>query len=316
MVRTLAVAILAAAVVVSAGGARDAGGILGPTSIAIGFGSIWVGMGNGDIVRLDARTGERQARLRGVPTSSVHGLTVTSGAVWGLRGRAVRIDPRNNSVREVRRVGSAALFAIGRSVGAIWVAGSNEVLRISSRRAMLGARVRIPGRAMGLATSARDVLVVSALTKGPITGPSGDWAIRRIDPATNRISKPLVRLRCIPTMVIDPRAVWTADECEGTLTRRHPETLASTGSLSVPPGYSVPMVAFGDVWLIGSRSVLRIDPRELRVVARIRTHGVSAAVGAGGLWVLDLGDGIRGAVRRIDPATNRVVRVFEVSARR
>jgi DNA-binding beta-propeller fold protein YncE len=311
------VAIVAVALVLGVGGAR-AGGILGPTSIAIGFGSVWVGMGNGDIVRLDARTGVRQARLRGVPTSSVHGLTVTSGAVWGLRGRVVRIDPRRNSVREVRRVGSAALFAIGPAAGAIWVAddGSNELLRISAPRTALTARVRIPGRAMGLATSKRDVLVVSAPTKGPITGPSGDWAIRRIDPATNRASEPLVRLTCYPSIAIGPRAVWTADECDGTLTRRRAQSLVPTGSLSVPLGYGVPVVAFGDVWLIGSRSVLRIDPRELRIEARIPTHGVSVAVGAGGLWVLDLGDGIRGAVRKIDPATNRVVRVFEVGARR
>lgn len=307
---------MAATLALSAGGAR-AGGILGPTSIAVGFGSVWVGMGNGEIVRLDARTGDRQARFRGAPTSFVHGLVAAYGAVWAVRSRVVRVDPRRNTVREVRGFGSATAFAIRRAARALWVAddGSNEVVRIRAGSGELAARVAVPGRAFGLATGDRDVLSVSAPTNGPITGPSGVWLIRRIDPATNRISSPLVRLDCYPAMAIARDAVWTADECSGSLTRRDPQTLAATGSLSLSPAYRVPVSGFGALWLIGPQNVLRIDPDKLAVVATIRARGVAAAVGAGGIWVLDMGNGVRGSVRMIDPATNRIARVFKVSAK-
>jgi hypothetical protein len=315
--QSLAVALLAAAVTLGAGGAR-AGGILGPTSIAVGFGSVWVGMGDGDVLRLDTHTGQRQARLRGGSTAFVHGLVATPTAVWTVRGRVARIDPRTNGVREVRRVGSATLFAIAATNHGIWVVddGANEVLRIAPARLALLGRIRIPGRAAGLATGTHVTFVVTSRTRGPLIGPSGSWLIRRIDPSANRLSAPLVRLGCYPSIAIGAAAVWTTDECQGSLTRRNPRTLASTGMLSVPPAHWVPVVGFGSLWLIGPLAVIRIDPKNLRVVATIRrASGLAAAIGAGGVWVVDAGDGVRGSVRKIDPQTNRVTKVFEVDAR-
>ena len=52
----------------------------GPTSIAVGFGSVWVGFGSGVIVRFDGSSGNAQASIGGV--AYVHGIAAASGAIW------------------------------------------------------------------------------------------------------------------------------------------------------------------------------------------------------------------------------------------
>src|SRR5919109_1250722 len=130
-----------------------AGGVEGPTTIAVGFGSVWVGLGTGEVVRLDGRTARETARLPGSPTGFVHALVGGHGAVWALRGRLTRIEPRNNSIRAVRGIGSATTFTAAVGAGAIWIAddGSSAVLRVDPRRLRTAAVVHVPGRALGLA---------------------------------------------------------------------------------------------------------------------------------------------------------------------
>jgi hypothetical protein len=61
------------------------------------------------------------------------------------------------------------------------------------------------------------------------------------------------------------------------------------------------------VWLIGGREAVRVDPASMRVTAKVRVRAHTAAPDASALWLLDLGDGRTGFVRRLDPRTNRVV---------
>ena len=287
----------------------------GPTSIAAGFGSVWIGLGNGHVVRIDAGSGREQARLRAHPTAFVHGIVAAYGAVWAVRSSVVRIDPRANVVREVGRVGSATLFNIQAGAGALWLPddGANEIIRVDPKSAALVARIRVPGRAFGVWAGRSDVLVLTVPGKGPVTGPAGSWPIRRLDPRTNRLSRPLVRLRCHPGLTIGRAAVWTVDECRGLLVRRDPRTLRPTGLLSLPRRWSVPVLGFGSLWIAGGRRLYRIDPESLRVHASIKLRCSAAAVGAHALWVLDSGDGTHGAVTKIDPRTNRIVSRFEVA---
>jgi YVTN family beta-propeller protein len=90
----------------------------------------------------------------------------------------------------------------------------------------------------------------------------------RVDPSTNRTSGPRVTLGRAPVaLAVANDALWIADELDGILTR--------------------------------------VDPSEMRVVARIKVGrgptGVAAS--AGSIWVANTGDG---TVSRVDPATNRV----------
>jgi streptogramin lyase len=285
-----------------------AGGIEGPTTIAVGFGSVWVGMGSGEVVRLDPQTRRETSRLPGAPTAFVHSLVAGNGAVWALRGRMTRIDPRTRAVREVRGVGSATGFTAAVSSGAIWMAddGNNAVVRIDPQRMRRAAVIRVPGRAFGLAAGGRHVFVVSVPGRGPVTGPGGARLLRRVDPETNTVSRPLARLNCDPGMAVAKDVLWTTNPCDGWLVRRDADTLSPTGRMRVPR-WKAPVLGFGSVWLVGGNRLLRVDPERLRVVASIPVKGTTAAVGEAAVWVLSMGNGIRGSVRKVDPRTNRVV---------
>lgn len=306
MRRTLAAALVAGAVLLVP--SAVAGGIMGPTRIAAGFGSIWVGMGSGEVVRLDARSSREISRLKGGPTEFVHGLAVGHRAVWILRGRVTKFDPRSGAAREVRGIGSATAFALAVGAGAVWVAddGSNSVVRIDPRRMRRAAVIRAPGRAFGLAARGRHVFVVSVPSSGPVTGPGGRRLLHRINPKTNRLSPPLVELDCDPGIAIGTETVWTSDPCSGALVRRDAKTLRATGRIEAPTG-SAPILGFGSVWLVGGDRLLRVNPATLRITASLAVRGSAAAIGADAVWVLSMGNGIRGKVIRVDPRTNRVV---------
>jgi hypothetical protein len=306
VVRVLAAVLVAGALVLVP--SAVAGGILGPTTIAVGFGSVWVGLGSGEVVRVDPRTGRERARLEGGPTEFVHGLGVGHGALWVLRGRLTKLDPRSGTLRDVRGIGSATAFTIAVGKSAVWVAddGANAVTRIDPRRMRRAAVIRVPGRAFGLAARGRQVLVVSVPGSGPATGPSGRRHLHRIDPETDRLSPPLVELDCDPGIAIGTTAVWTTDPCAGALVRRHPKTLSPVGRVKVPTTYGITL-GFGSVWLVTGDRLLRVNPETLRIAASIAVRGTSLAIGPDAVWVLSLGNGVRGNLARIDPRTNRLV---------
>ncbi|MGH2577383.1 MAG: hypothetical protein ACRDG9_06495, partial [Actinomycetota bacterium] len=95
-----------------------------------------------------------------------------------------------------------------------------------------------------------------------------------------------------------------------------PPTPQPAGTVTVAVGGSPIDVAVDDasVWVAtvtdpsGRGEVVRIDPTDGRVVARIPLPEVGAlAVGEGGVWVVNLG---HGTVTRIDPETDEVADVI------
>jgi hypothetical protein len=309
----LAGIVLAAAIVVAASRDAAAGPAKGegPQTIAAAFGSIWVGTGSGAVLRINAKTGDVQAVFRN--TGFVHALAAGFGSIWALQDRVVRIDPRSGRAHELPETGSATTFNLEAGAGAIWVAdgGRNAVDRIDPRKSRRVATVRVPGRAWGLAAGRGQVLVVSAPARGPLTGPGGPRELRRIDPATDQLSAPLVRLDCDPLITIARRVIWTVDPCKGKLAARSPETLEATSFRDVPR-WGTPVIGFGSLWVVGSRSLVRLDLNTLRIVARIRVGGASPVVGGGALWLLDYRGGRGEVIHRIDPHKNRVAATFRV----
>jgi streptogramin lyase len=304
-----------AVAVVAAGGAAAKGE--GPTSIAAGDGVLWVGMGNGDVLAVDGARDRVARRVTGGPTSYVHSLADRFGALWIVRGELSRFDPRRDTLREVP--GTAGATVIAASAGAVWLADDSSVgvLRIDPLRATVTARVPVPGRTLGIAAGADSVIVVSAPTSGPITGPQGARQLRRIDPRTNRLSPPLARLDCDVGVAAGSRFVLTFDMCTGVLARRNPVTLrvqrqTRTGLLS-----QTPALGFGSVWLASRGGTFRLDPRTLQIVARIDARSVVVTVGPGAVWAFDPGYGRRPAtIRQIDPATNRLVDTTTIAVQR
>jgi DNA-binding beta-propeller fold protein YncE len=302
--------LIVAGVLLAAGAGDGAAKGGGPTSFAAGFGSVWIGMGNGDVLRLDAQTGRQQARLRSGHSGFVHALAVGYGALWVVRDRVARIDPGHRLTLEIPGTASGTAFAIAVGAGSVWVAddGANEILRIAPKRAKLIAGVDVPGRAWGVAAGRESVIVISVPTNGPVSGPDGSRLLRRLNPKTNELSRPLARLTCDAGVAVTSRAVWTLDACTGVLARRDPRTLEVRRERAMHVLSQTPVFAFGSLWLARRGGTLRVDPTTLRVRAVIPARSVAVAVGAGFVWAFDAGGPQRRpALRRIDPRTNRVI---------
>jgi streptogramin lyase len=306
-VRPYALLVLVAAFVVvgSSASARDLKGD-GPTSLAVAFESLWIGMGNGDVVRREPRTGRVQARLRGSATGFVHDLVATKGAVWVVRDGLTRIDPRTNVARDVPGVPSATAFAISAGARALWVVDSrsNAILRVDPKRVRVVARIRLRGHAWGIAAGRAVVVAVSVPAAAVQTGPKGPRLLRRIDPVTNRLAPPLTRLGCDAGIAVGDRAVWTLDVCTTVLARRDAATLRVVLQRKFAAVSQTPVLAFGSIWLASRGGVLRVDPATLRIVRRIPARSLSLTVGTGSVWAFDPP---HGRVREIDPATSRVI---------
>lgn len=276
----------------------------GPTSIAVGFGSVWIGFGSGDIVRFDASSGNAQARIRG--TAYVHGLAAASGAIWVVAGGVTRVDPVTGVTRDVRGLADADLVEIAGGAGALWIVdgSSNELLRIDAHRVKVTARIRVPGRAWGVAAGTHEILVFSVPHRGPVTGPSGTRLLQRLDPRTGRLSAARARLNCDAGMAVGLGAVFTLDTCTGSLSRRDARTLRIERQRRLGVLAQTPALGFGSIWLASRGGVRRIDPTTLRTVAVIPARSLTVVVGDAAAWAFDPAHDV---LRKIDPRSNRVV---------
>jgi hypothetical protein len=113
--RLIAIACLAGAFAIGAGGAAAKGS--GPTSIAAGYGSVWVGLGNGDVLALPLSLATTRTITRS-PRAYVHGLVARYGTLWVLGDQLSRIDARDHSARTVPGTSSQTLDAVAAGAGA------------------------------------------------------------------------------------------------------------------------------------------------------------------------------------------------------
>ena len=285
----------------------------GPTTIAAGYGAVWVGTGTGTVIRIDARTRRITHRLLGGDTrapSFVHDLAVGFGSVWIARGRydtLTRLDPRTNRTVDIRPRGSccwtATLVEVG--AGAVWVGDydRNTVFRVDPRTNRVVAAARVPGRLVNVVAGPAGVWVATA--RGMRLTPAMPQEIRRLDPATNRIGAVVFRSECHLTLAVGSQRLWVSDLCGKTVTaigdRVGPSAEVDDASVGLAVGE-------GAVWAQSQLGYLtRLDARSGRRAVLVRVRGSWLAVGAGGVWVLDQGDGTVGFVRKVDSRTNRVV---------
>jgi hypothetical protein len=275
----------------------------GPTSIAAGFGSVWIGFGSGDIVRLDASSGRRRARFTGM--GFVHGVAAAAGAIWVVGATVTRVDPVTGSKRDVPGLAGADPVEFAAGAGNVWVvdAGSDEILRVDPGRLKIAARVRVPGRAWGVAAEDTEILVLSVPHSGPVTGPAGARLLQRLASRSLRLSAASASLHCDAGMAVGFGAVWTLDACSGSLSRRDSRTLKVERQRKLGVLSQTPALGFGSVWLASRGGVRRIDPRTLRTVAVIRARSLTVIVGDGAVWAFDPAHDL---LRKIDPHTNRV----------
>jgi streptogramin lyase len=116
-------------------------------------------------------------------------------------------------------------------------------------------------------------------------------------------------------LAIDAGAVWAISYQAGTLSRVDPQSNAVTRTVQLPRAASV--LANADaIWVVGyggpaEAAIYRVEPGTGRVVATIAGTELCCDLAAdeGGLWAVDP----RGAVLRVDPATNTIVRRVDVA---
>jgi DNA-binding beta-propeller fold protein YncE len=303
------------AVIVMAGGA-SAGPTKGdgPTVIAAAYGSVWVGSGNGTLVRLDASSGRTTRRLLREPLIQygfVHSLAVGHGSVWVAQGRyetLKRVDPRTGRTVDIRPRGSWTAMLVAVGGGAVWVGDFERgtVFRVDPRTNRVVARVSAPGL-FGLAAGPAGAWAVLVPRGGSVSGPR---EVRRIDAARNRLDDSALPVDCYEVRIaVGSRSAWVTNACAGTLTRIDGRTGRRSAPIPVGRWAMSPAVGAGAVWTINQLdgNVARVDPWTGRVVVKIRVRAAALAPSGHSVFALDQGDGLVGFVRRIDARTNLVV---------
>jgi streptogramin lyase len=282
----------------------------GPTTIAAGFGSVWVGFGNGTVRRIDPRT----YRL-GKPIAVqgfVHDLRPGFGWMWAAIGVAFRrVDPRTNRVLDTCCVmGAPTGVAVG--AGAVWVADveHNRVVRFNPRSARVVARIPVRRQLFDV--------VAGTISVWAVVGPEevGPRQIVRIDARRNRVVGPAIRAFSDVSLAAAGEQVWTTQTYPAIAARLDPRAGRIVGEpvrLRNNPVYAI--LGHGSLWVThgsGLPTVTRIDLRTHRIVARIYVRGLAMAVTRRRIWVLDPGDGRSGTASEINPETNRVVHRIRV----
>jgi YVTN family beta-propeller protein len=251
----------------------------GPTTLALGGGSAWVGNAlDGTVSRIDRRRGQvATVDIGDAPTALVFG----HGGLWvtgGSDGTVRRIDATTNRVVSSVRVGNGPRgLAVG--FGALWVSTTvdGRVVRIDPGTGRPSREIAIGGEPTALAAG-HDALWVADEAGG---------AVVRVDPRSGTPLKAINVGNAPAGIAIGHDAVWVANRGDGTVSRIDPATDAVTDTLRVGRAPAA-ITAEGDrVWVAGDdETVSVLDASARRPVATVRLAASASAVAAadGVLW--------------------------------
>jgi streptogramin lyase len=281
----------------------------GGSEVAAGLGAVWV-------LQRQARTVTRfdPATNASAPVVAVGAeaaaIAVGEGGVWvaDQAGDSVtRLDPITGAVQAVIPVGEDPGQVVT-GAGAVWVVNSSarSVSRISPATNTVVATIALdPDR------SGQDLAGSIAVGAGAVWVDGGDREdpLRRIDPATNRVTgrfSPFAVTSGPVALAADATTLWSSQD--GVLLRISPTPRVPPGRL-VRVGGEPRSLAVGraGVWLVDRRSgaLRRLSRSTGRPVGRpIRiARPLSVVVADGLVAVLDA----RGAVVRVSERTGRVL---------
>ncbi len=234
-------------------------------------------------------------------------LTVTSGRIWTLNlgdGTLSRVNPSSNQATTVRR---GVVVGLASDTRNLWVArDGNVVSRLDGETGRdeasftLGSRPLFALRDAGfLGIGPKSVWLTVPRVGEPIEAHS----LWRLDPHTGEVLERLPLGHDVLPPLVDDRYVWIIAMGERSLTRIDQR---SGKAVDVPAG-PLPLslaAGAGSLWL-GDESgqVWRIDPKTLRVRARLPIGGRLRDIGfgAGRVWVTT-----ETGLLAIDPTTNDV----------
>jgi hypothetical protein len=305
-VRLLAVLACSALAAIQLPGA-GASGPRGPTTFAVGQGAVWVGFGDGRVVRVPAAIRPQRTVVSPKASASgyVGGVASGFGSVWIARhdSSVLRLDDKTGRLIAVLDPGWEPSY-VAAGLAAVWVvdSGHKTLFRVDPMTNRVTGRMRIRGTPMGLAVGAGAVWLAAA--PGPITGLRGRRVVWKVHPATLTVRR-LLRAECNVSLHAADVRLWVLDNCDGHLRSIDTRTGRWTISGFTLPRASAVTSAFGAVWVGNGSTVARVGARGTMVVLPVKGHALAAS--RRWLWVLDMGNGITGWLRRIDPETNRLV---------
>ena len=154
-------------------------GPVGPTPVAVGFGSVWVGDSVSSIARVDPASGERTNFAVG---NSPIAIAAGEGAVWVVDDSdqtLTRIDPASeNAVLDTTTLGGQP-SAVAVGGGAVWVTNAehNTVAKIDPGDSSVTGTTRVGRRPTGVAVGEDAVWVANSLS----------GTVSRLDPRTGAV---------------------------------------------------------------------------------------------------------------------------------
>jgi streptogramin lyase len=196
--------------------------------------------------------------------------------------------------------GEGAAWTLTENPGALGGEGPSRLTlrRIDPRRGAVEAFLRLRGRG--------DTRLAAGAGAVWLADPS-DGTLRRVDLASREhvVTRPFGRSGEPTAIALERERAWVIANDRGQVRAVGARSGRVLERLDVSPGGLADVeAAFGSVWVATGEAgtVVRVDPRSRRVVARIRVGFANdLAADDSAVWV-DLGD--NDAVRRIDPVTN------------
>jgi streptogramin lyase len=261
-----------------------------PGSVAIAFGSIWVGNGpTPTVTRLDPRTNAVIARIRTPDPASVVGVGADAIWVTSFPGNSLtRIDPRHNRVIRTISLAPRGTGPIGVTEfdGFIWVANHDGEPTTS--------------------VSKIDPATMRVVDVIPVGGQS-DWTnvngtanvVVRIDPRTDRIVATIPDPSACAQLAADDSSVWGAcgdDPSLPGLSRIDTRTNKVTATFDEGGSSDAVALYHGSLWFgtTTTHKLGRIDTRTNKVTCVIDLPGAAfgLAAGADAIWTTDRDDGL------------------------
>jgi DNA-binding beta-propeller fold protein YncE len=147
-------------------------------SVGVGFGSVWVAVADGSVLRINPRTLRTQATVRDA-TTTIEGsepkLAFANGSIWissPAESNVARIDPERETVERQPLVEAMGISA---GAGAVWVAdNASAVWRFGGPQPQ---RMKVGAQPQDVAATSKAVWVTE----------SGDQTLVRLDPASRRV---------------------------------------------------------------------------------------------------------------------------------
>lgn len=149
----------------------------------------------------------------------------------------------------------------------------------------------------------------------------GDKTIVRVDAKTPKVTATLTThvAAADGRLATGVGSVWAITDRKGVVSRIDPDTNAPVAEIYVAGGANTVVFSDDALWVTSdegqSGRLTRVNPHNNEIVETIEVGPKPGrlAVGEGGVWILNRGNGGQGnTVTRVDPATNKVVATIAI----